>query len=102
MYFVFFKGTAAPQINTSWHTLSLHNALPISRTSSGRIWPSFFPAKGFDERAARRRAGRLTANPGEAVDMLAREELGIDPSDPGGSPRSAAASSFGQIGRAHV
>src|SRR3546814_17921788 len=27
--------------------------------------------------------------------MLAREELGIDPSDPGGSPRSAAASSFG-------
>jgi|UPI00065CA32D VIT1/CCC1 family predicted Fe2+/Mn2+ transporter len=54
-----------------------------------------FRAKGVDERAARRLAERLTANPGEAVDMLAREELGIDPSDPGGSPGSAAASSFG-------
>ncbi|MDF0544882.1 VIT1/CCC1 transporter family protein [Sphingobium sp. H39-3-25] len=54
-----------------------------------------FRAKGFDEGAARRLAARLTRNPDEAIDMLVREELGIDPSDPGGSPGSAAVSSFG-------
>lgn len=52
-------------------------------------------AKGFDEDVSRRLADRLFRTPGEALDTIAREELGIDPSDPGGSPGSAAASSFG-------
>ncbi|PZU64076.1 VIT1/CCC1 transporter family protein [Sphingobium sp.] len=54
-----------------------------------------FRAKGFGEESARRLAERLFQAPGVALDTIAREELGIDPSDPGGSPASAAAASFG-------
>jgi VIT1/CCC1 family predicted Fe2+/Mn2+ transporter len=54
-----------------------------------------YQAKGLDEAAARALAERLMANKDTALDTLAREELGIDPDDLGGSPWAAAASSFG-------
>ncbi len=54
-----------------------------------------YQAKGLDETAARALADRLMANKDSALDTLAREELGIDPTDLGGSPWTAAAASFG-------
>jgi VIT1/CCC1 family predicted Fe2+/Mn2+ transporter len=53
-----------------------------------------YQAKGLDEAQARALAKRLIANKDSALDTLAREELGIDPDQLGGSPWSAAASSF--------
>jgi vacuolar iron transporter family protein len=54
-----------------------------------------YQAKGLEEAQARALADRLMANKDTALDTLAREELGIDPDDLGGSPWTAAASSFG-------
>jgi VIT1/CCC1 family predicted Fe2+/Mn2+ transporter len=53
-----------------------------------------YQAKGLDEAQARALADRLMANKDTALDTLAREELGIDPAELGGSPWAAAASSF--------
>jgi vacuolar iron transporter family protein len=53
-----------------------------------------YQAKGLDEAAARALAERLMANKDSALDTLVREELGIDPEELGGSPWTAAASSF--------
>ena len=54
-----------------------------------------YQAKGLGEAQARALADRLMANKDTALDTLAREELGIDPDELGGSPWAAAASSFG-------
>jgi VIT1/CCC1 family predicted Fe2+/Mn2+ transporter len=54
-----------------------------------------YQAKGLDETAARALADKLMANKDSALDTLVREELGIDPEELGGSPWTAAASSFG-------
>jgi VIT1/CCC1 family predicted Fe2+/Mn2+ transporter len=51
--------------------------------------------KGLDDAAAQRFVDKLFASPAEALDSVAREELGVDPGDPGGSPWVAAATSFG-------
>jgi len=53
-----------------------------------------YQAKGLDESQARALADRLMANKDTALDTLVREELGIDPTELGGSPWTAAASSF--------
>lgn len=53
-----------------------------------------YQSKGIDESSARRLAARIMAKPKQATDALAREELGIDPEDLGGSAVAAAASSF--------
>jgi len=53
-----------------------------------------YQAKGLDEAQARALADRLMADKDSAVDTLAREELGIDPGELGGSPWAAAGSSF--------
>jgi vacuolar iron transporter family protein len=53
-----------------------------------------YQAKGLDESQARALADRLMANKETALDTLVREELGIDPAELGGSPWTAAASSF--------
>jgi VIT1/CCC1 family predicted Fe2+/Mn2+ transporter len=53
-----------------------------------------YQAKGLDEAPARALADRLMANKDTALDTLAREELGIDPEELGGSPWAAAGSSF--------
>ena len=53
-----------------------------------------YQAKGLEETQARALADKLMANKDTALDTLAREELGIDPAELGGSPYAAAASSF--------
>src|SRR6266404_903258 len=53
-----------------------------------------YQAKGLSQEQARALADRLMANKETALDTLVREELGIDPAELGGSPWTAAASSF--------
>jgi len=53
-----------------------------------------YQAKGLPEDQARSLAARLLSTPDTALDTLAREELGIDPSERGGSPWEAAITSF--------
>ena len=53
-----------------------------------------YRSKGIEETQARALAERLLANKDTALDTLAREELGIDPQELGGSPWVAAGSSF--------
>jgi VIT1/CCC1 family predicted Fe2+/Mn2+ transporter len=52
-----------------------------------------YNARGIDMEEARRMSAALLARPDEALDVLAREELGLNPDDLG-SPYSAATSSF--------
>jgi VIT1/CCC1 family predicted Fe2+/Mn2+ transporter len=54
-----------------------------------------YQAKGLSEAQAQALAKELMSNKETALDTLAREELGIDPDELGGSPWAAAASSFG-------
>jgi VIT1/CCC1 family predicted Fe2+/Mn2+ transporter len=53
-----------------------------------------YEAKGLDAEQARELATRQLADRSIALDTLAREELGIDPDELGGSPVVAAATSF--------
>jgi VIT1/CCC1 family predicted Fe2+/Mn2+ transporter len=53
-----------------------------------------YQAKGLPEAQARALAKRLLSNKATALDTLAREELGIDPNELGGSPWQAATASF--------
>ncbi len=53
-----------------------------------------YQAKGISQEEAQRMAERLISSPGTALDTLAREELGIDPGDLGGSAWEAAFTSF--------
>jgi VIT1/CCC1 family predicted Fe2+/Mn2+ transporter len=53
-----------------------------------------YQAKGLSEGEARQLADRLMADKGTALDTLVREELGIDPTELGGSAWGAAATSF--------
>jgi VIT1/CCC1 family predicted Fe2+/Mn2+ transporter len=53
-----------------------------------------YEAKGLPKEQARALAERIIADPNTALDTLAREELGIDPNDLGGSAWIAAGTSF--------
>jgi VIT1/CCC1 family predicted Fe2+/Mn2+ transporter len=53
-----------------------------------------YQAKGMPESDAQRLAERLLEDPQKALDTLAREELGVDPGELGGSPAQAAIASF--------
>ena len=53
-----------------------------------------YQAKGLPEDQAKALAERLISNKETALDTLAREELGIDPDELGGSPWEAAGTSF--------
>lgn len=53
-----------------------------------------YQAKGLDEEDARKLAARIMNDPALALDTLAREELGIDPAELGGSAWVAAITSF--------
>ena len=53
-----------------------------------------FQAKGLPKQEAQRVAADLMRDKKSALDTLAREELGIDPAELGGSPWTAAATSF--------
>jgi VIT1/CCC1 family predicted Fe2+/Mn2+ transporter len=53
-----------------------------------------YQAKGLDQKLAGELAERILADPATAMDTLAREELGIDPEELGGSAWEAAFTSF--------
>jgi VIT1/CCC1 family predicted Fe2+/Mn2+ transporter/rubrerythrin len=53
-----------------------------------------YQAKGLEEHQAVSLAEKIFSNHGAALDTLAREELGLDPQELGGSAWAAAASSF--------
>jgi vacuolar iron transporter family protein len=53
-----------------------------------------YEAKGLPREEAEQVAERLMADEQAALDAMVREELGLDPNELGGSPYSAAASSF--------
>ena len=53
-----------------------------------------YRAKGLDPAKAKALSAELMSRPGAALDVLAREELGLDPAELGGSPITAAATSF--------
>jgi VIT1/CCC1 family predicted Fe2+/Mn2+ transporter len=53
-----------------------------------------YQAKGVDEATARQLAQHLMSQEDSALDTLAREELGVDPQELGGSALEAAATSF--------
>jgi vacuolar iron transporter family protein len=53
-----------------------------------------YQAKGLPEDQARELAEKIMASESTALDTMAREELGIDPAELGGSPWTAAATSF--------
>ncbi len=53
-----------------------------------------YQARGMDEETARLLATRLMSNPDSALDTLARDELGVNPEDLGGSAWQAAITSF--------
>jgi vacuolar iron transporter family protein len=53
-----------------------------------------YQARGLDEQAAQDLATHLMRNPETALDTLARDELGINPEDLGGSAWEAAITSF--------
>ncbi|HUN76424.1 MAG TPA: VIT1/CCC1 transporter family protein [Steroidobacteraceae bacterium] len=53
-----------------------------------------YQAKGLNKADAQRVAAELMSDKKAALDTLAREELGIDPTELGGNPWSAAATSF--------
>src|SRR5690242_12807330 len=53
-----------------------------------------YQAKGLSADKAKELAARIIASPAIALDTLVREELGIDPDDLGGSPWTAAGTSF--------
>lgn len=54
-----------------------------------------YQAKGIPQKEAEALAARIVDNTDAALDTLAREELGIDPNDLGGSAMTAALTSFG-------
>ncbi len=53
-----------------------------------------YQARGIDEGSARLLATQLMKNPESALDALARDELGVNPEDMGGSAWEAAITSF--------
>jgi VIT1/CCC1 family predicted Fe2+/Mn2+ transporter len=53
-----------------------------------------YQSKGIDEARAREMAAQIMSNPEVTLDTLAREELGIDPGELGGSAWEAALTSF--------
>lgn len=53
-----------------------------------------YEARGFDQVTARSLADKVLSNPETALDTLAREELGINPDNLGGSAWEAAITSF--------
>jgi VIT1/CCC1 family predicted Fe2+/Mn2+ transporter len=53
-----------------------------------------YEAKGLDPGEAKQLSAKLASDPKSALDVLSREELGVDPADLGGSAWVAAASSM--------
>jgi VIT1/CCC1 family predicted Fe2+/Mn2+ transporter len=68
--------------------------LAVSPEDGQRHIAGLYREKGLDPAAADHLAGHVTETPRAALDMLVREDLGIDPGELGGSAWGAAISSF--------
>ena len=68
-----------------------HDASPAEEQEELAL---IYQAKGLPAGQAQRLAERLVADREAALETLAREELGIDPAELGGSPAQAASASF--------
>jgi VIT1/CCC1 family predicted Fe2+/Mn2+ transporter len=68
--------------------------LAVSPEDGQRHIAGLYREKGLDPAAAEHLAGHVTETPRAALDMLVREDLGIDPGELGGSAWGAAISSF--------
>jgi VIT1/CCC1 family predicted Fe2+/Mn2+ transporter len=66
-------------------------ALPEEEVEELRL---IYQARGLPEDEARTVAKRLLEDPDNALEIMAREELGLDPGDRGGNPWTAAITSF--------
>jgi VIT1/CCC1 family predicted Fe2+/Mn2+ transporter len=67
-------------------------ALPEEEVEELRL---IYQARGLPEDEATAVAKRLLDDPESALEVMAREELGLDPADRGGNPWTAALTSFG-------
>jgi len=78
------------------HQLQIEqNELSANPEAEAEELALIYQAKGVAPEEARRLAHRLISEPATALDTLAREELGIDPQELGGSAWEAALMSFG-------
>jgi VIT1/CCC1 family predicted Fe2+/Mn2+ transporter len=68
--------------------------LATDPASEGEELALIYEAKGLSEAESKAVSGQMMAEPKRALDALTREELGIDPQELGGSPGTAAATSF--------
>jgi VIT1/CCC1 family predicted Fe2+/Mn2+ transporter len=71
-----------------------HEELTASPEEEAEELALIYEAKGIPPEQARALAARVIASPATALDTLAREELGIDPEQLGGSAWEAAITSF--------
>ncbi|MDR5827911.1 VIT1/CCC1 transporter family protein [Caballeronia sp. LP006] len=70
------------------------NELEHSPESEEHELTLIYKAKGLSAEEARRVAAQIMQDKDKALDVLVREELGLDPAELGGNPWSAAAVSF--------
>jgi VIT1/CCC1 family predicted Fe2+/Mn2+ transporter len=70
------------------------NELDSDPEGEGEELQLIYESKGIEPAEAKKIASQMMSDKVVALDTLTREELGIDPNDPGGSPSAAAASSF--------
>ncbi len=69
--------------------------LAVAPEEGTRHIAGIYRQKGLDRAKAEHLAGHLAESPRTALDTMVREDLGVDPSELGGSAWSAAISSFG-------
>lgn len=79
------------------HTQIAKEAQEVEQTPEAeqRELALIYQAKGLEAEEAKRVAAQIMGDHRNAVDTLAREELGIDPQELGGNPWRAAITSFG-------
>lgn len=68
--------------------------LAVAPEDAARSIEAVYREKGVDAHSAKLLADQLATTPRAALDTLVREDLGVDPSDLGGSAYTAAVSSF--------
>lgn len=68
--------------------------LAVAPDDTRRQLATIYRDKGLDDTASEQVAGQLLDTPRMALDMLVREDLGVDPAELGGSAYAAAMSSF--------
>ncbi|MHC1480264.1 VIT1/CCC1 transporter family protein [Frateuria aurantia] len=68
--------------------------LAVAPDDTRRYLESVYEDKGLDVQASSQVARQLLATPRMALDVLVREDLGVDPAELGGSAYAAAVSSF--------